>query len=242
MPAWPTGERRGRRARDLESRERGVAAVVGLLPVLPVAASNVADDWVPSGDEAVIAVRVHDVLSTDPLWTGLPSTRTCTAPASARCTRARSSSTCSPCRSGPRSAARPAPRHRGHRGGLAADQRGWCSGGRPRRRPRGVGAAHVDHLVHRHRGAHRPDQLERGRVPPARRSRAGVGPAARRPPAAPAGGRNGHLRRAAAPGDGDPRGGGGAVARSGWWASCAGGGRVVQGAGAASAGSAGRCC
>ena len=47
-----------------------VAAVVGLLLVLPVAVARrraVADDWVPSGDEAVIAVRVHDVLSTDPL-------------------------------------------------------------------------------------------------------------------------------------------------------------------------------
>ena len=57
--------------------ERLVAALVGLLLVLPVAVSAgraVADDWVPSGDEAVIAVRVHDVLSTDPPLTGLPST------------------------------------------------------------------------------------------------------------------------------------------------------------------------
>ena len=77
MPAGPTGDRRGRRLRDLDGPERLVAALVGLLLVLPVVVSAgraVADDWVPSGDEAVIAVRVHDVLSTDPPLTGLPST------------------------------------------------------------------------------------------------------------------------------------------------------------------------
>jgi hypothetical protein len=77
MAAGPTGDRRGRRLRDLETPERLIAALVGLLLVLPIAVSAgraVADDWVPSGDEAVIAVRVHDVLSTDPPLTGLPST------------------------------------------------------------------------------------------------------------------------------------------------------------------------
>ena len=77
MPAGPTGDRRGRRLRDLDGPERLVAALVGLLLVLPVVVSAgraVADDLVPSGDEAGIAVRVHDVLSTDPPLTGLPST------------------------------------------------------------------------------------------------------------------------------------------------------------------------
>jgi hypothetical protein len=77
MPAGSTGDERGRRLRDLGPRGRLVATLVGLLLVLPVAVSAgraIADGWVPSGDEAVIAVRVHDVLSTDPPLTGLPST------------------------------------------------------------------------------------------------------------------------------------------------------------------------
>jgi hypothetical protein len=76
MVAGTSGDR-GTRLRDLDARARLLAALVGVLLVLPVAVSAgraIADHWVPSGDEAVIAVRVHDALTSDPPLTGLPST------------------------------------------------------------------------------------------------------------------------------------------------------------------------
>ena len=77
MVAGTTGDHPGRRLRDLDPRERLIATLVGVLLVLPVAMSvghAVADHWVPSGDEAVITVRVHDALTGHPPLTGLPST------------------------------------------------------------------------------------------------------------------------------------------------------------------------
>jgi len=77
MVAGTTGDHRSWRLRDLDPRERLIAALVGVLLVLPVAVSAgraVHDHWIPSGDEAVIAVRVHDALTSNPPLTGLPST------------------------------------------------------------------------------------------------------------------------------------------------------------------------
>jgi hypothetical protein len=77
MPAGPSGDDPGRRLRDLGPHQRLIAAALAVLLLVPVAVSAgraIADDWLPSGDEAVIAVRVHDVLTADPPLTGLPST------------------------------------------------------------------------------------------------------------------------------------------------------------------------
>jgi len=65
------------RLRDLDGRQRIVAGLLVVLLVVPFGFSMgraLAQGWVPSGDEAVIAVRVHDALSAHPPLTGLPST------------------------------------------------------------------------------------------------------------------------------------------------------------------------
>jgi hypothetical protein len=65
------------RLRDLEGRGRiGAVALLAILFVPPVLALVRAlhDGWIPSGDEANIAVRALDVFSRHPPLTGLPST------------------------------------------------------------------------------------------------------------------------------------------------------------------------
>jgi len=65
------------RLRDLGRASLVLAGVIVALLAVPFALSAgraLADGWVPSGDEAIIAIRVHDVLGLDPPLTGLPST------------------------------------------------------------------------------------------------------------------------------------------------------------------------
>ena len=103
MVAWPEAPATsGSAGRALDGRGRVIAAIVGLLLVLPVAVSAgraIADDWEPSGDEAVIAVRVHDVLSTDPAHRSAVNVRPLRH-GHPRGTLGRSNSTCWPSRSG----------------------------------------------------------------------------------------------------------------------------------------------
>lgn len=65
------------RLRDLDRRGRLVAALCGLLLLVPVGASvgrALADGWIPSNDDALIVLQARDVLSTDPPLIGQPST------------------------------------------------------------------------------------------------------------------------------------------------------------------------
>lgn len=65
------------RLRDLDRRGRVVAALAGLLLLVPIASSllrAVDQGWVPSNDEAQIVLRARDVLSADPPLVGQPST------------------------------------------------------------------------------------------------------------------------------------------------------------------------
>ena len=65
------------RLRDLDRRQRVVAALLALLLVAPFVASAaraVDSDWFPSGDDALIGLRAYDVFSSDAPLTGQPST------------------------------------------------------------------------------------------------------------------------------------------------------------------------
>lgn len=65
------------RRRDLDRRGRLVAALCGLLLLVPVGASvgrAVASGWLPSNDDALIVLRARDSLTTDPPLVGQPST------------------------------------------------------------------------------------------------------------------------------------------------------------------------
>ena len=63
-----------------------------------------------------------------PPWPRPPTGRPPARPRPPRAPAPRPGPPSPPAGAGAGPAARPAPRHRGHRGGLAADQRGWCSG------------------------------------------------------------------------------------------------------------------
>ena len=68
---------RGCSLRSLDQRGRTVALVVGLLLVALFALSAgraLADGWMPTGDEALLALRAHDVLDGHPPLVGQPST------------------------------------------------------------------------------------------------------------------------------------------------------------------------
>ncbi|QXC60398.1 hypothetical protein KSP35_19025 [Aquihabitans sp. G128] len=65
------------RLRDLDHRGRQVAAIVVVLLALPFAVAvgrAHAADWLPSGDNGIIALQGFDVFSDDPPLVGLPST------------------------------------------------------------------------------------------------------------------------------------------------------------------------
>ncbi|WCO68472.1 hypothetical protein PO878_06990 [Iamia majanohamensis] len=65
------------RLRDLDRRGRLVAALCGLLLLVPVGASvgrAVASGWLPSNDDALIVLQARDSLTTDPPLVGQPST------------------------------------------------------------------------------------------------------------------------------------------------------------------------
>jgi hypothetical protein len=81
LPRVPAREAREplhlRRLRDLRGWERALALTTLALAVVPFVVALVrafGDGWVPSGDEANIAVRALDVFSGHPPLTGLPST------------------------------------------------------------------------------------------------------------------------------------------------------------------------
>ncbi|MEO6987661.1 MAG: hypothetical protein ABI239_03345 [Aquihabitans sp.] len=66
-----------RRLRDLDGRGRLVALLLVLALSLPFAASIASArdiDWTPTGDEALITLRVREVFSSDPPLIGQPST------------------------------------------------------------------------------------------------------------------------------------------------------------------------
>ncbi len=70
-------ERAPHRLRDLDRRGRLVAALCGLLLLVPVGASvgrALADGWLPSNDDALIVLQARDTLTTDPPLVGQPST------------------------------------------------------------------------------------------------------------------------------------------------------------------------
>jgi hypothetical protein len=63
--------------RDLRGRDRWFAVAIAVLVLVPFAVALVRgfrDGWVPSGDQANIAIRALDVFSRHPPLTGLPST------------------------------------------------------------------------------------------------------------------------------------------------------------------------
>lgn len=63
--------------RNLRGRERGYALALLVLVLVPFAVALVRayhDGWIPSGDEANVALRSFDVFSRHPPLTGLPST------------------------------------------------------------------------------------------------------------------------------------------------------------------------
>ncbi len=65
------------RLRDLRGRDRWLAIgllVAVLVPFVVALVRALHDGWVPSGDEANIATRAHDVFTRHPPLTGLPST------------------------------------------------------------------------------------------------------------------------------------------------------------------------
>ncbi len=65
------------RLRDLRGRDRWFAITISVLVLVPFAVALVRgfrDGWVPSGDQANIAIRSLDVFSRHPPLTGLPST------------------------------------------------------------------------------------------------------------------------------------------------------------------------
>lgn len=65
------------RLRDLERRGQIIAALLGLLLLVPVGTSVVrawSSGWVPSGDDALIVLRAYDVFSGDAPLVGQPST------------------------------------------------------------------------------------------------------------------------------------------------------------------------
>ncbi|WP_426573499.1 hypothetical protein [Aquihabitans sp. McL0605] len=65
------------RLRDLAARQRWLVLAIALALVAPFAASVINSarvDWTPSNDEALIALRVHEVFSAHPPLTGQPST------------------------------------------------------------------------------------------------------------------------------------------------------------------------
>jgi hypothetical protein len=65
------------RLRDLRGRERAYALVLLALVLVPFVVALVRayhDGWIPSGDEANIALRAFDVFTRHPPLTGLPST------------------------------------------------------------------------------------------------------------------------------------------------------------------------
>ena len=78
-PSRTTGhraERRPWRLRDLDRRGRWLAVLLVVLLAIPFVASvarYVGDDWIPSGDNALIALRARDVFSTHPPLLGQPS-------------------------------------------------------------------------------------------------------------------------------------------------------------------------
>ncbi len=71
------GPSSGHRLRNLDRPGRIIAAAVALLLLAPFAWSagrSLADGWTPTGDEALLALRSHDVLGGHPPLVGQPST------------------------------------------------------------------------------------------------------------------------------------------------------------------------
>lgn len=76
-PTDPSGRFGPRRLRDLDRRGRLVALLLVLALAAPFGASMAKArglDWTPTGDEALITLRVREVFSTNPPLIGQPST------------------------------------------------------------------------------------------------------------------------------------------------------------------------